>query len=522
MLRNSSPDAFESLQAIRAALEGVEAPAAATRQMPPARNAMNTTQPRTQTAASPSPSPQRTDEKTRARMHVAFRSASRARPSSPLAFASIDKPSPAASEAPPPSSSSFPEVLAAAPLPDSPGSLATRTWASSAKLTKTQKLAIGRVQGSVQRGSTGLPATQVRDAMVRAVASLPMEPLSLEMMRAALRRELAVSFAAEAVEHAANVVVRVINATLLAELSPLVRTRIATPAPRPMQTVPIVTPKATKRNPSPVTERPTSSLPTPPIPVPRHEPETKRLLDVPVTTVTVSPTLVISDPQAALHLLQNTDLVKDFGTVLDTLTTVLQALHSGGQSHVTRLFLDAIENRFALVVPTVTSEKSRRTFRPPATALKDVQRLPTTHGLVIQERGAELSAWNISPQHGEVTSVKISELQRYLRNGTPPRFTHEVTGPWKTTRGQSMRDLACFTELLRKHDGGIYPLFVDAHGNTQREWTDRQLRRIGKKEPHRVREHLRRLHSGQIVTVSRHTRGGTQQWVEARMRIRLL
>lgn len=339
-------------------------------------------------------------------MHAVFRSAARA-PStmaSAAAAVSIGKEVQEKRNEPGVTVAALTAVLTTAPPLSAPDSLAQCTWVSSAKITKAQKLAIERVQGSVRRGSTGLPATQVRDAMVRAVASLPMAPTSLEAIRATLQRELAISFDPGPVELATNVVLRVIDATLLAELSPLVQTRVATQAPRPIRTAPaqLSASRAKKRKSSLVAKKPVPQLPTSPMRAPLHEPEPKKPLDVPVTTVTISPSSELPDPQAALHLLQNTDLVREFGTVLETLTVVLRALHSGGQTHVTGLFLDAIANRSALVIPTATFEKSRRMFRPPATALDAGDRHRSIenyspadpHTVVIASRAAEARlAW---------------------------------------------------------------------------------------------------------------------------------
>lgn len=395
-------------------------------------------------------------------------------------------------------------------------------------VTSRQHRAIDAVRLKFRSDIRGLTPEHVLDALLRVTADLPPKPVTRTMFHDALQRDLRTYLAPEVSRLVADRIMGTVNESNLAAILPRginhpttasaqsPSRQLTAPKDRPVRSAPteVTAALAPVKKPKPKRQidHPAHTVVTPP-----------SVRDTPVATVDVSPTRSLPDPASILQTLQNTDLVRDFDPVVKALFPVFRVLHSGGQPHATRIFLDALENRFAIVVPRPTLQKCRSAFRPPSTTLDDVQRLPTTYGIVIQERGAELTAWTITPEYGEAATVKISDLQRYLRLGTPPRFTYEVVGSRKSTKGHAMRDLASFALKLRSRDPGIFPISADGKGRTRHEWTERQLRRMREKNPHRVREHLRKLPTtGEKVIVREHARYGLRGLSDTRMRVHLL
>ena len=226
---------------------------------------------------------------------------------------------------------------------------------------------------------------------------------------------------------------------------------------------------------------------------------------------------------ALYRMLRETDIAHDFASGITVLTAVFQALHAGQQPHVTGVFLDALENKFALVVSAEGLRESRKSFGRAHAALEDVQNLPTTKGVVLADRGSRLMAWRMDHVAAECASIELNALSSYLTKGVPPSMKYEVAGRRDGSAGSGLRDLAGFAQNLRTRESRLRPLAVDGAGFTTREWTGKQLRRMGHKNAHRVREHLRLVPTtGERTVVSEHSRYGVPGWTETTLKIRLL
>lgn len=205
------------------------------------------------------------------------------------------------------------------------------------------------------------------------------------------------------------------------------------------------------------------------------------------------------------------------------MTAVFSALHAGQQPHVTGVFLDALENRFALVVSADGLRESRQSFGRPHAALEDAHGLPTTKGIVLTDRGSRLMAWRMDNISAECASIELNALSSYLTRGVLPSMRYEVAGRRDASPGAGLRDLAGFALNLRLRESQLRPLAVDGAGSTTREWTGKQLRRMGHKNPHRVREHLRLVPTtGERTVVTEHSRFGVPGRTDTKLRIRLL
>ncbi|ASK66184.1 hypothetical protein CFK39_10585 [Brachybacterium avium] len=77
------------------------------------------------------------------------------------------------------------------------------------------------------------------------------------------------------------------------------------------------------------------------------------------STLQIVPHIAPETASPLLRTLRETDLAQDFASGLTALTAVFSALHAGKQPHVTGVFLDALENRFALVVSADALQESR-------------------------------------------------------------------------------------------------------------------------------------------------------------------
>lgn len=403
-------------------------------------------------------------------------------------------------------------------MPRQPIRLMPQTRDASTKLNSAQLHAISRIGATFRGQRTGLTTEHVTDSLTRVSAALPNKPVTRVLLHEAIIRDLGSYMQVTTSRMAAKQIMAVVDDIAAAAMSPAgtlqtptLRTRGTRPAlsSPPVPLVPNVPapPAAQKKR--------ITKAPAPPIRLGRE--------DAPVVVTEVRPRRPLSDPASDLHTLQNTDLMREFGTAVDTLTKIFRALQSGTQEMSTGVFLHALHNRFALVVPKSSLRACRASFRQASTQLEDVQRLPTTHGIVVQEHGFELMAWHITPEYGEAVTVRITDLQQFLSRGKPPRFTYEVLSPRKSTRGSAMRDLATFAEALRTRDSGIYPLSTDSRGNSVSQWTPMQLRRMGEKNPHRVRQHVRTIPStGEKVVVKEHSRYGLRGVDDTRVRLRLL
>lgn len=324
----------------------------------------------------------------------------------------------------------------------------------------------------------GVDSEDVYRALLRALAAHRNHSPSLDVLRASLRSELRQVHTAGLAERTAERLLK------YAKLPPAEPVRRAKPAPRQPAD-------------------PVESTPAMPVhPAPRE---------------------VDLDFQRILQVLTTTDLATGFGTAVRALQDLFRAIHDHEQPHVTRVFLQALENQFALVVPKQAVQKSRQAFTSSSATLKDVQSLPTTRGIVLLDGGSRLSAWVLTPDTAEAASIELNALRTFLKSGALPTMTYEYATGKRPTTGAAMRDLAGFARRLREKDSGMLPLYLDPYGATRHDWTDKHFRRFGRPAPHRVREHLRTLpDSGRKTVVHEHARYGSLDQTAKWMRIRVL
>lgn len=277
-----------------------------------------------------------------------------------------------------------------------------------------------------------------------------------------------------------------------------------------------------------IPQRKASATPSSSKAVPRKRDVPAQSKAAPVTraldsTLQISEHELPGDSSTLYRMLRETDMARDFGSGIGVLTAVFRALHAGQQPHVTGVFLDALENKFALVVSAEGLRESRKSFGRAQAALEDVQNLPTTKGIVLTDRGNRLMAWRMDHATAECASIEINALSSYLTMGVLPSMKYEVAGRRDGSAGPGLRDLAGFAMNLRTRESRLRPLSVDGSGGTSREWTGKQLRRMGHKNSHRVREHLRLVPTtGERTVVSEHSRYGVPGWTETTVKIRLL
>src|SRR5699024_561034 len=225
-----------------------------------------------------------------------------------------------------------------------------------------------------------------------------------------------------------------------------------------------------------IPQRKASATPSRPKAVPRKRDVPAQSKAAPVTRALDS-TLQISeheppaDSSTLYRMLRETDMARDFGSGIGVLTAVFRALHAGQQPHVTGVFLDALENKFALVVSAEGLRESRKSFGRAQAALEDVQNLPTTKGIVLTDRGNRLMAWRMDHATAECASIEINALSSYLTKGVLPSMKYEVAGWRDGSAGPGLRDLAGFAMNLRTRESRLRPLSVDGSGGTSREWT---------------------------------------------------
>lgn len=339
----------------------------------------------------------------------------------------------------------------------------------------------------------GVPLDSVRDAIIRVIATTHSRQVPHTEVPALVRRELRKELPSETASRTAERVLKIV---------------------KPQQLLPAPESAPGVQN-TPARSRERSKASVPPV-----ESAARQGND---STLQIAPHLAPENATLLLRILRETDLAQDFASGLAALTAVFSALHAGKQPHVTGVFLDALENRFALVVSADALRESREGFGHPYAALKDVQGLPTTKGLVITDRGSRLSAWRMDNVSAECATIEINAISSYLSRGRLPGMRYEVAGRRDGTPGAGLRDLAGFAMNLRLRESRLRPLTVDGSGNTSREWTGKQLRRLGHKNPHRVREHLRLVHTtGERTVVSEHARYAVPGWTDTTLRVRLL
>lgn len=338
----------------------------------------------------------------------------------------------------------------------------------------------------------GVSVTIVREALLRVIATTHTRDVPYAEIPALLRRELRRELPSQTATRTAERVLAIVEPY---QLIP----RCKAPAP-PSKTKEFPRKKA---SPAPPKAGPVSRASISTLQISEHEPP--------------------KDSSALYRMLRETDLAHDFGSGITVLTAVFRSLHAGQQPHVTGVFLDALENKFALVVSAEGLRESRKFFGRAQAALEDVQNLPTTKGIALSDRGNRLMAWRMDHVSAECASIEINALSSYLTKGVLPSMKYEVAGRRDGSAGAGLRDLAGFALNLRSRESKLRPLAVDGSGSTTREWTGKQLRRMGHKNPHRVREHLRLVPTtGERTVVSEHSRFGVPGWTETTVKIRLL
>lgn len=379
------------------------------------------------------------------------------------------------------------------------------------ELSPTQLVALEYVSKALERNPGGLTQLEAHRALVRAVANLPRQQLNRSRLYDALFVELLRHQSPLTSRLAATSILHSVGDQNLCALSPVA---VAKPPERRL-------PRASRTTRTQFTPAPRSTTP------PKKTKPPKRpkapITDMPVHTVSFGQHPVDFDSAKALRLLRETDVARDFKTILDTLRLIFTQLHGSGQPHATRLFLEAADNRFAIVVPKESLRESRSRYPKTTVMLSDIQRLPTTRGFVILEGGNRLAAWRVTPDSAEISTIELNALRTYLTKLQPPQMTYEVIGPRQRSAGSGLRDLAGIAGYLRERESGLRPLTVDGNGRTSREWTEKQLRRMGEKSPHRVREHFRKVPStGEKTIVSEHSRYGPRGWTNTTVRMFLL
>ena len=369
-------------------------------------------------------------------------------------------------------------------------------------LTGVQRTALHRIEIAVDDVHGVLTGAQVRRALAHAVATMPRRTLTRAQLNAALYRELIREHSPFTARREAQGILRAIEDQDLRELSPV--------APAPPRKLPRL---------------PATPPPTPTTAPPGGTPRAKwpQITTVPTQTLALADHDLRFDSAAIEHTLRTTDFAHDFKTVLQALRVVFQQLHQAGQPHVTRVFLGAVDNKFAIVSPRESLQESRRRYPITQVTLDGVQLLPATRGFVILDGGNRLSAWHVTTETAEVASMDVNALRSYLTKHRMPEMSYDVVSTYQRSTGSAMRDLASIAAYLRERESGLRPLLVDERGRTQREWSPQHLDRMGEKAPHRVREHLRALPtSGEKTIVREHGRFLLGGWPTTTVRMYLL
>jgi hypothetical protein len=350
---------------------------------------------------------------------------------------------------------------------------------------------IDKVLRAKRRRLVGVSVEVVREALIRVIATTHSRNVPYTEVPGLLRRELRKDLPSETASRTAERTLAIVEPY---QLMPT-RKKSASPAKASAR------PRKASTSRHPVRTTPQASHST--LQITAHEPP--------------------ENAAALYRTLRETDLARDFASGISALTTTFRALHAGQQPHVTGVFLDALENRFALVVSADGLRESRQSFGHPHAALEHVQGLPTTKGIVLTDRGSRLMSWRMDNVSAECASIEVNALSSYLTRGVLPAMRYEVAGRRDASPGAGLRDLAGFALNLRLRESRLRPLAVDGSGSTTREWTGKQLRRMGHKNSHRVREHLRLVPtSGERTVVTEHSRYGVPGWTDSVLRIRLL
>lgn len=237
----------------------------------------------------------------------------------------------------------------------------------------------------------GVPLDSVRDARIRVVATTHSRHVPHTDVPALLRRVLRKDRPSEAASRTAERVLKIVGPQLL--LPPGASSAGVQPASAPS--------RGSK-----------ASVPSP-----------ERAARQPIASnLQIAPHQAPENASSLHRILRQTDIAQNFASGLTALTAVFNALHAGKQPRVTGVFLDALENRFALVLSTEELRESRDGFGRPYATLNDVQGLPTTMGLVITDRGSRLSAWRMDHVSDECATIEINAISSYLSRGRLPEM----------------------------------------------------------------------------------------------------
>jgi hypothetical protein len=241
------------------------------------------------------------------------------------------------------------------------------------------------------------------------------------------------------------------------------------------------------------------------------------------TAPACTPSAMQPEGRTILTALETTDARHNFHEVLTALERVFSSLHTGPTRMGAAVVLEAIENRFAVIVNKAA--RSAALGAAPVTATFDhLVTLPTTRGLIYHRERAKIAAWSMSEEECHVVAVERADLRTYLLTGEVPSFvTGKIRAGHGVSDGPEIRELAGVALAIQRDDSDFLPLWLSRRGDTVGTWSEAHLRRMRKSDPFKVREHLRRLESGRITTVREYTKNGhLEDWADGKTRLHFL
>jgi hypothetical protein len=228
------------------------------------------------------------------------------------------------------------------------------------------------------------------------------------------------------------------------------------------------------------------------------------------------------DGRTILTALETTDARHNFHEVLTALERVFSSLHTGPTRMGAGVVLEAIANRFAVIVTKEARSAALRSA-PVSATFDQLVSLPATRGLIYHRERAKIAAWSMSEEECHVVAVELADLRAYLLTGEVPSFvTEKIRAGHDESDGPEMRELAGVAIAIQRDDSDFLPLWLSPRGRTIGTWSEAHLRRMRKSDPFKVREHLRRLESGRITTVQEYTKNGYLDWADGKTRLHFL
>lgn len=227
------------------------------------------------------------------------------------------------------------------------------------------------------------------------------------------------------------------------------------------------------------------------------------------------------DRRATYDLLGSLDASREFGRAVIELQKVFRDMRLSSKRSDTLTFEEAAENKLAVALTSSGAAAVER-LSPASVRLKDVQRLPSTRGLVLFAARNRVASWDVSVDRARLVSMSLTGIRDFLQNGYVPTIQQESIGHYGETSGSSMRLVAGIAAGIRSGEEGVLPLRVGRGGETLRSWGEAEMARMGTGKPHSVRSHLRTTASGTVTEVRRHARGGAQEWEASEVKVRIL